>query len=547
MLSKAEKSFSWIKHRQWILVAAVILAYLIFAGYHLSSPGLQYDEGNFINTALGAKNYSAFASHKIFGLNVLILPYYSALKAYIYYPIFKLFGVSIYSIRLPMIVLTALALFILWLGLKRRAGQAVATIILLVLALDTSLIGLTRLDVGPNAIEFFCKCISIFFFYAWLKKKDRLSLFGLLFFLGVGLVNKLNFLWFINALIVATAIVHYGELKKLLLRSKTRLWNIALIGGALILYYGFYLFIAHHFELTSSVSVHALKANLPNWNQFILQTIDGKFFYGYIIGTLSSPLYSIYLYGIFLILLLGLGSYLSDLRKRTKDNKPQQQLYWLSLIIVVLSIAQAMVTSQATAPWHYFSIYPFIMILVGLSIWKVAHLVKDRKLRLILLACPVLFIISYQVFMNVRYLNYYNAGQVNTNWSPAVFSLIDYAKASNSKFVSLNWGTGTQFIAFDNVPNKYFEAWPTLGNVLTPAERTQFYNEFLTQPKQYEFVGFYEQNSLVANTTTTQSALSSYPLINFLNICRSYNLKVIKIKTISYNNKPIYDIYAVQK
>src|SRR5262249_11636488 len=75
--------------------------YLALATYKIHLPGLYYDEILFVGPATGDQPYL-----KCFGLPLLVFPYIGALKAWIYTPIFALFGVSPVTIRLPAILIS---------------------------------------------------------------------------------------------------------------------------------------------------------------------------------------------------------------------------------------------------------------------------------------------------------------------------------------------------------------------------------------------------------------------------------------------------------
>jgi hypothetical protein len=91
------------------LVLLALSLYLVLAFIKICQPGIQYDEILFGNAARGVIDKS-FVWYRIGNFPVLLMPYIGGLKAYLYYLIFKIFGVSAYTIRLPMIFLSALAI-----------------------------------------------------------------------------------------------------------------------------------------------------------------------------------------------------------------------------------------------------------------------------------------------------------------------------------------------------------------------------------------------------------------------------------------------------
>ena len=88
--------------------------FLLANGAGLSDPGLQYDELLFVNAVLGdSYPYHGFIYSAPLGIPTMLMPYIGALKAWLYTPIFSVFGVTVDSIRLPALLLAALALGLL--------------------------------------------------------------------------------------------------------------------------------------------------------------------------------------------------------------------------------------------------------------------------------------------------------------------------------------------------------------------------------------------------------------------------------------------------
>ena len=84
---------------EFALLVSLLTLYVIAATAYIQYPGLHYDEMLFVNAALGAIDNS-FIVEKIGSVPIYLCTYMGALKAYLYYPIFVLFGVSALSVRL---------------------------------------------------------------------------------------------------------------------------------------------------------------------------------------------------------------------------------------------------------------------------------------------------------------------------------------------------------------------------------------------------------------------------------------------------------------
>jgi hypothetical protein len=140
-----------MKSFYWILSLLLACIYLVLALIKIEFPGIFYDEIAFGNAALGGIDHY-FLHYRMGNFPVLLMTYMGALKAYIYYPIFKIFGVSVYSIRIPTIIISALALYLLVIAVRDFFNWKIALTTLTLIAIDASFINQTRYDNGPTVI-----------------------------------------------------------------------------------------------------------------------------------------------------------------------------------------------------------------------------------------------------------------------------------------------------------------------------------------------------------------------------------------------------------
>jgi hypothetical protein len=103
----------------------VFFLYVFTATRYINYPGLHYDELAFANAALGGID-NTFIVERIGNIPVYICTYIGALKAYLYYPIFSWFGISAMSIRLPMILLTATSMLVLFYAVNAAFSRKTA-------------------------------------------------------------------------------------------------------------------------------------------------------------------------------------------------------------------------------------------------------------------------------------------------------------------------------------------------------------------------------------------------------------------------------------
>ena len=106
----------------FILISIFFILTILFFSKNISSPGLQYDETLFINGALGFK-FKWFKHNSFLGIPVYVFPYIGSLKSLIYTPIFKIFGVNPFSIRIPSLIIGTIGLFIPLLFLRKSLSK----------------------------------------------------------------------------------------------------------------------------------------------------------------------------------------------------------------------------------------------------------------------------------------------------------------------------------------------------------------------------------------------------------------------------------------
>ena len=157
-----------------LMVVLSLICFIAIASHNIKSPGLYYDEVDFVNAALGGTANSNFITQRIFGIPVMIMPYIGALKSAIYYPIFLLFGVSTLTIRLPAIILGALALFVWYKVSKLIFQEKLYPLLLIVLmALDPAYLFQSKLDWGPIVLQTLFTGLSAYCFFRALQGTNK--------------------------------------------------------------------------------------------------------------------------------------------------------------------------------------------------------------------------------------------------------------------------------------------------------------------------------------------------------------------------------------
>ena len=123
------------------------------------------------------------------------MTYLGALKTWLYAPIFALWAPSVWSIRLPMVLLGGGTILLLALLLERLFGRTSAWVGTMLLATDTSLVLTTTFDWGPVALQHFLFAAAAWLLWRFHQEPGAWRLALAAFLLGLALWNKAIFAW----------------------------------------------------------------------------------------------------------------------------------------------------------------------------------------------------------------------------------------------------------------------------------------------------------------------------------------------------------------
>jgi hypothetical protein len=197
-----------LRHAVPITFVAIFLALATVA---LDKPGYYYDEVIFVPVSLrvlGECDVDAAVTVQLGCLPLMqTLGYVGAVKAWLHAPLFATFGVNVWTVRLPSILLAAMAMLMLWSFVRRELGGAWAALLLALLATDPVLLNHARLDWGPQMIALFMRVLSLIALWRWLQTGRMHWLVLLCASFLIGFVDKLNFVWVIAAWMAAAVLV----------------------------------------------------------------------------------------------------------------------------------------------------------------------------------------------------------------------------------------------------------------------------------------------------------------------------------------------------
>jgi len=422
----------------WSAVVALLAIRVGLSWHAIGDPGLQQDETLFVNAAT-LRLPGLNLVHSFGRVPLMIFPYIGALKSWLYYPLFKVFGNSAAVIRVPAVVITSLGLLFVYPAVRDLVNRPVALLAFVALCFDNSVFWLTRDDVGPSALEFALKCAALFCAARFARTPRQRWILLLLAVLALGVFNKLNFIWIVNAATVVSLIVA--------VRYRDRLraqWRIAAtwIGGLALIYaaWGIYYL---HYHIGSIVGPSGNSLIQP-WADFDPGTsgiLSGTWFYSYALAPLAPRAAIVWI----VIALFTAGAIASVAVPRLRSLPVAA----LALTTVLISF-QTLITLQATAGWHYVAIYPFVTIVAAYGVYAIARIVLLRDtLVYVALAGAAILALTYDGLLMAKYFDQIGSEPTNAAWSPAIYNLSRDLRHTKGTIFTADWGILNPLFALD--------------------------------------------------------------------------------------------------
>ncbi len=435
----------------------VVALYFTLSVYSIDYPGVFYDEILWGNAALGGRDDS-FIILKIFDIPIMLMSYIGALKAWLYYPVFKIFGVSAHSIRIPMILLGCMSLFMVNRITTLFFNSKIAAIVMVILAVDSSFVTQTRVDQGPVVLALFISLGCIYFFVKLLAEVRSIYLWSIFVLALAGIFNKLNFIWFLNSFFASALLVYGSEVQsgiRLRYPQRAKLVYLTIFTGYLVCV-SYFMILSRIFGLTGTIEISNLPERFSHvFAGLFVQQIRGDSFYNYALSNLHSRASSYYCW--FLLAVVAVGLVVAFIKRREMDASINRSLVFTASITILLFV-QIIITDKALSYWHIYVLYPFISILFGYAIFCLTdRLVSSKIYSRVSLSLILTIIIMYQLYMNSLYLRFYGKPENNINWSSAIYDLLNYTTSAPYTFVSADWGIHNQLITFSGRGDKYIE------------------------------------------------------------------------------------------
>jgi hypothetical protein len=412
------------------------------------------DETLFINAAT-LRIPNLYLLHSFHGIPLMVFPYIGALKSWLYAPLFSVFGTSAAIIRIPVVAIVTVGLVLIFIGVRQVTNLLVALLVFTALCFDNSVFWLTRDDVGPSAIEFLLKCAAFACAARFAHTGRRRWVVLLLVSLGLGVFNKLNFIWAVDAAVLVSVVlaIRYHRVLRAHL-DVVLIWVIGLV--VIYVPFGLY-YLENHIS-----SAAGRPGSLQPWAHFetgMGRALSGTWFYNYVLSPLSARAIVVWIVLIFFTA----GAVASVALPRTRNLAVA-----LSALTAVVIALQCLATAQATAGWHYIAVYPFVTIVGAYGVWALARAAFTKPWAVAgAVAGVAVAATAYSGVLMIKYIDALRREPVNSAWSVAVYKLSRDLRRVNGTIVTADWGIFNPLFALH--PDRRYAEFAFALNDSSPA------------------------------------------------------------------------------
>ncbi|MBM3787652.1 MAG: hypothetical protein FJW30_25120 [Acidobacteria bacterium] len=187
------------------VAAAFGLAFLCLGGLWIEIPGIQNDEAMFASVLFEPKIEAVHIRYFGFRIPAMSFPYIGTVKTVIYALLFRGIDPSPESIRWPALLLGAWSVYLFCRLMQRATDLRTANVATALLVADAAYLFTIRCDWGPVAVQHVCAIGGV---YCWVLGRPWQKFLGGLCF-GLGLWDKLTFLWILAALAAGAAAARF--------------------------------------------------------------------------------------------------------------------------------------------------------------------------------------------------------------------------------------------------------------------------------------------------------------------------------------------------
>lgn len=467
---------AWVTLRRRVLIG-IVVAYLAICFVQLGRPGLEYDEVLYGDAALGSRT-GAFLTYEWnlgrLRIPVMLMTYIGGVRAWLYAPIFAIFGVSPWTVRLPMIALGVVTLLCVERIARPMFGLRAALLATALLALDPSFVFGTREDYGFISIMLATKTASLALLFSFAQTQRRLHLFLAFFLLGLGLFDKFNFAWHLGAVTLA-AVVVWQQVRPFLTRRNFVLAATGFLTGCwpLIVYN----VVSRGGTLSSVEAEPSFGGAIQAKVSAIQMTLEGTAFPGFALASLPESS-SLLPWAVPLSLIAALVS------------RRHLAVRWFGFcwLVVVLIVGAILVTPKATGGHHAMMLWPFLhmVLAAGAVSFLDASRGWDERGRAMgnLVPIALLALVASFISLDVKTLVSFARSGGRGIWSDAIYDLAGTISGDSAhRYLIMDWGMSNQVRLLSDGKARQEEIFWSLTEPGRENEQIAYLEERLRDPE----------------------------------------------------------------
>ena len=222
-----------VDRRSFFLTLAALLFFIGMGILLIPLLGFEDDELVFVNLFFHPNDaFSRLPLFARYAIPALAASYVGALKAWLYSPLFVLLPLTVWLVRLPAILLSAVTIILAGRLLKQISGQIASTVVVLLLATDATFLFISTFDWGPVVLQSLLLVITLLLATRWYEKREDRLLFLCGLTIGLALWDKAVFLWQLAGLSIALLAVGLSLVRQFCKRRNFWLLSRGLLVGA---------------------------------------------------------------------------------------------------------------------------------------------------------------------------------------------------------------------------------------------------------------------------------------------------------------------------
>lgn len=508
-----------------LIILVLSLVYFVVAGVILIPyAGFQHDEVVFAQPIYqrGLAFYSRHLGQR--WIPMMINSYAGALKTWIWWPIFKIWHPSTYSLRVPAMLIAALAMVMFWPIMVRAGGRRAAAIVTVLLATDSMYLMTSVFDWGPCALQhlFLVAVMLAFIRYHETGNPKVLALAS--FLAGVALWEKALFFWLAGGLGVACLAIYPRYILK-----RFSLRNLGIAAASFVV--GAMPFIMYNVHKPNSTLGENATFSLDEFGDKLEaahRTFDAHAIFAYIVyddwmqsprqphGALEEASLDVRdATGItqrnYMLWAYGLAILLMPFAWRTSAWRPML----FALIFCAVGWGLMLITKGAGASVHHvILLWPVTLMFLGLS-WSEASRRIPNRIGIPVLCALVAVFAAKNILVTNEYLAQFIRDGPTKYWTNALFPLSDDLEHTHyGEIEGIDWGT--------NVPLQVLErATVPMGFVAVDEQSPQEVLSKMDKPG-YVFLGHVREleiypdvdekiDAIAAKNGMTKQVIRTYP------------------------------------